>query len=300
MLDVEFKLLLVEDDPDDKAIFEHMLSKIDGLKYDIKWCNTFSSGQSEILKNHYDVIFMDYRLGEGDGISLLRYAKENDCHAPIIFLSAETGREIYKEIKQWGALNYLKKGEITPDHLAIAIDYAIEIAAQYQLLREIASHDGLTGLYNHREMHLLIDKELDRARRYNTSLSLIMLDIDHFKSINDTYGHLVGDCVLRWLAGLIEESSRACDINSRYGGEEFAIILPETTGDCTYKKAESLRQLIEKSQYSDEGVNISVTVSMGVSELGKDDTKISFIERADKALYSSKSMGRNRVCYEVG
>jgi len=299
MLDGELKLLLIEDDPEDKEIFDRMLSKIEGLAYSIKWCSSFASGQREILKGQYDVIFMDYRLGEGDGVSLLRYAKENDCRTPIIFLSAETGREIYKEIKQWGALNYLKKGEITPDHLAIAIDYAIEIAAQYQLLREIASHDGLTGLYNHREMHAFIEKEMNRAHRYGTPLSLIMLDIDHFKLINDNFGHLVGDCVLRWLAELIKESSRSCDINGRYGGEEFAIILPETTVDSTYKKAESLRQLIEKSPYCDDGVSVPVTISAGVAELGKGDTKISFIDKADKALYCAKSMGRNRVCCEI-
>ena len=183
--------------------------------------------------------------------------------------------------------------------MAIAIDYAIEIAAQYQLLREIASHDGLTDLYNHREMHVLLDKEIDRACRYTTSLSLIMLDIDHFKKINDNHGHLVGDCVIRWLADLIKESSRTCDINSRYGGEEFAIILPETTGESAYTKAEALRQLIETSSYSDDKINVSITVSMGVAEFDPNDTKISFIERSDKALYCSKSLGRNHVCYEI-
>ena len=299
MLEAELKLLLVEDDPEDKEIFERMLSKIDGLTYSIKWCSSFGSGKKEILNDCYDIIFMDYRLGEGDGIGLLRYAKENDCRTPVIFLSSETGREIYKEIKQWGALNYLKKGEITANHLAIAIDYAIEIAAQYQLLREIASHDGLTGLYNHREMHVLIDKEIDRARRYNTSLSLIMLDIDYFKKINDSFGHLVGDCVLRWLAELLKESSRGCDINSRYGGEEFAIILPETSGKSAYKKADALRKLVEKAPYSNGDVNIPVTISIGVSELDEFDSKVSFIDKADKALYCSKSMGRNRVCYEL-
>jgi len=299
MLDAELELLLIEDDPEDRDIFERMLSKIDGLVYKITWCDSYSSGKKEILNGSYDVIFMDYRLGEGDGIGLLRYAKENDCKTPIIFLSAETGREIYKEIKQWGALNYLKKGEITPDHLAVAIDYAIEIAAQYQLLREIASRDGLTGLYNHRELHLLIEKEISRARRYNTALSLIMLDIDYFKSINDNHGHLVGDCVLRWLAEIITESSRGSDINSRYGGEEFAIVLPETTGESAYAKAEALRQLIEKAPYSDGHINVSVTISAGIAELDDSDTEISFIDKADKALYCAKSMGRNRACYEA-
>ncbi len=300
MFQGELKLLLVEDDPEDKEIFNRMLSKIDGLTYSVKWCSSFASGKQEILNDQYDVIFMDYRLGEDDGVSLLRYAKEHGCRAPIIFLSSETGREIYKEIKQWGALNYLKKGEVTPDHLAIAIDYAIEIAAQYQLLREIASRDGLTALYNHGEMHLLLEKEMNHARRYNTSLSLIMLDIDYFKAINDSFGHLVGDCVLQWLAGLIKESSRSCDINGRCGGDEFVIILPETSGDSAYKKAESLRQLVEKNPYSDETVSLPVTISAGVSELSGDDTKVSFIDKADKALYCSKSMGRNCVSYEIG
>ena len=300
MLDSELKLLLIEDDPEDKELFDHMLSKIDGLSYTIKWCSSFDSGQKEILNDKYDVIFMDYRLGEDDGIGLLRYAKENSCRAPIIFLSSETGREIYKEIKQWGALNYLKKGEVTPDHLAIAIDYAIEIAAQYQLLREIASHDGLTGLCNYREVHVLLEKEMNRAHRYSAPLSLIMMDIDHFKVINDSFGHLVGDYVLRWLADLIKESSRSCDINARYGGEEFMIVLPETDGESAYHKAESLRQLIAKKPYINEAVSIPVTVSLGVAVLNKKDTKISFIDRADRALYSSKAAGRNRVSYEVG
>ncbi len=299
MFNGELKLLLVEDDPEDKEIFNRMLSKIEGLTYCIKWCSSFSSGQKEILDDQYDVIFMDYRLGEEDGVSLLRYAKEHGCRAPIIFLTSETGREIYKEIKQWGALNYLKKGDVTPDHLAIAIDYAIEIAAQYQLLREIASRDGLTDLYNYVEMHLLLEKEMNHARRYNASLSLIMLDIDCFKAINDSFGHLVGDCVLQWLADLIKNSSRNCDINGRCGGDEFAIILPETTGSSAYKKAESLRQLIEKNPYGDGAVNVPVTISAGVAELKGDDTKESFIHKADKALYCSKSMGRNCVRYEM-
>ncbi len=299
MLDSELKLLLIEDDPEDKELFDHMLSKIDGLSYTIKWCSSFTSGQKEILNDKYDVIFMDYRLGEDDGVGLLRYAKENSCRAPIIFLSSETGREIYKEIKQWGALNYLKKGEVTPDHLAIAIDYAIEIAAQYQLLREIASHDGLTGLCNYREVHVLLEKEMSRANRYNVSLSLIMMDIDHFKVINDSFGHLVGDYVLRWLADLIKGASRSCDINARYGGEEFMIVLPETDGESAYHKAESLRQLIEKRPYSNDAASIPVTVSLGVAVLNKKETKASFIGRADRALYSSKLMGRNCVSYEI-
>ncbi len=300
MFDGDLKLLLIEDDVEDKEIFHHMLSKIDELSYSIKWCSSFAAGKKEILNDQYDVIFMDYRLGEEDGVTLLRYAKEHGCRTPVIFLSSETGREIYREIKRWGALNYLKKGEVTPDHLAIAIDYAIEIAAQYQLLREIASHDGLTALYNHAEMHLLLEKEINHACRYSTPLSLIMLDVDWFKAVNDSFGHLVGDCVLRWLADLIKASSRSCDINGRCGGDEFAIILPGTTGDSAYKKAESLRRRVEEAPYSDGDVTIPVTISVGVAELHGEDTKVSLINKADRALYRSKSMGRNCVSYEGG
>lgn len=297
MSDDKLRLLLVEDDTEDLEIFERMLSKIDGLEYDLEWRSSYAGAQETILNEEFDVIFMDYRLGDGTGIDLLRYAKENNSRAPIIFLSAESSRDIYKEIKRWGALNYLKKGEITPNHLAIAIDYAIEIAAQYEFLRDIATHDGLTDLYNHREMHILLEKEIFRARRYSTPLSLVMFDIDKFKDANDKYGHLVGDQVLKWLADIVRDTSRRCDINARYGGEEFAIIMPETERARAAQKAEILRSKVEAQPCVGRGFSVGLTISIGVAELGDDDTKEMLINKADRLLYKAKAQGRNYVCY---
>jgi len=296
MFNDRLNILLVEDDPEDHEIFERMLSNIEGLEYTLEWKSTFDDGRMAILGKNYDVVFMDYRLGEHCGCELLQCANENDCRAPIIFLSAESSRDIYNEIKEWGALNYLDKNEITPNHLAIAIDYAIEIAAQYERLRNIATHDGLTGLYNHREMYLILSKEIDRARRYATPLSIIMFDVDFFKKINDTHGHLVGDNVVKWLADLMRESSRKSDVNARYGGDEFVVILPETNKKSAIIKAENLRAMTEGNSYTTKSLSISVTISAGVSELCEDDSKETFIEKADRALYRAKSKGRNRVC----
>ncbi|VAX08407.1 diguanylate cyclase (GGDEF domain) [hydrothermal vent metagenome] len=298
MSDDALKVLLVEDDSDDYAIFERMLSKIDGLQYDLEWRPSFAEGQTAIAENQYDVIFMDYRLGEYNGCELLQFAKENRCLAPIIFLSGECSSEIYKEIKKLGALNYLNKDEITPNYLAIAIDYAIEIAAQYERLKKIAAHDGLTNLLNHQEMYTMLTREIDRSRRYGTFLSMIMFDVDNFKMINDSYGHLVGDNVIRWLADLMRKSSRNVDINARYGGDEFVIILPDTKGQSALMKASHLCSAISKEPYTSYGQSVPVTISAGVAELCEGDTKEMFIEKADGALYLAKSRGRNCVYFK--
>ncbi|HHN65991.1 MAG TPA: diguanylate cyclase [Nitrospirae bacterium] len=175
---------------------------------------------------------------------------------------------------------------------------ARELKAANERLRDLALKDGLTGLYNHRYFQELLDKELSRARRYNHPISLIMLDIDHFKRINDTYGHPQGDVVLKEISRVIRDSLRDTDIAARYGGEEFAIVLPETDLKGALSVAERLRSEVEALMPVLDGNRIKVTISLGVTSIEDHSTVVEkkhLIDVADRALYCSKKKGRNRI-----
>lgn len=173
------------------------------------------------------------------------------------------------------------------------------IAIQNASLYEMATTDMMTRLKIHHYFHTLLPEEMERASRLSRSLSLIMADIDHFKLLNDTHGHQAGDMMLINVARIIKESIRSIDVASRYGGEEFAIILPGTEIHEALIVAERIRENIEKSIVSYNDKELNVTISIGVTQYDsdRDRAKNTLIERADKALYSSKRNGRNIVSF---
>jgi len=157
--------------------------------------------------------------------------------------------------------------------------------------------DGLTQIHNKRALFEALEKELMRARRYDRDLSLLMFDIDFFKRINDQYGHLAGDHVLRELARIVQERIRREEVFARYGGEEFVILLPETPLPGAAALAESLRARVANHAFVFQGERIPVTVSIGTALLGENDkVAADLIQRADEKLYEAKRGGRNRVC----
>lgn len=168
---------------------------------------------------------------------------------------------------------------------------------------EMSRHDGLTNLYNHSTFNALLEEEAMRTLRFNRQVSLLMLDIDHFKDVNDTYGHRAGDIALKSLSDLLMDESRAVDRVCRYGGEEFAVILPETDAGAAMQIAERLRAAINQQPFDiGGGKTISITVSIGVATYPQQvDSSAAFINAADGALYGAKHAGRNRVrLYEAG
>ena len=192
-----------------------------------------------------------------------------------------------KNRTEWGNYDLVFLGNLA-DSAAISLHNA--------QLYELAITDGLTKLFIHRYFQNRLDSELIRAKRYNSNISLLMLDIDHFKKVNDTYGHQEGDYVLKKFAKIISDHVRKVDIAARYGGEEFAIILPETGITGAEQVAEHLRYLIEKECFTIDGKSVPITASIGVSSWDKVVSKEEFIEQADRALYRAKHEGRNRVC----
>ena len=173
---------------------------------------------------------------------------------------------------------------------------ALENARLFSQVQQLAVTDSLTGLMNRRFFFLQLEKEFERARRYQKPLSLLMMDIDHFKTVNDTYGHLVGDQVLQELAWTFSNTCRKIDLVSRYGGEEFVILMPETKVEEAKIAAERLRQLIADMEILDGDTVIHITTSMGLSTMSENiESAAVLVDCSDQAMYTAKQNGRNRV-----
>lgn len=174
-------------------------------------------------------------------------------------------------------------------------DVIRKINFMYTQTKQLSITDALTNLYNRRYFETTFAREFARAKRYNSQLSLVVVDIDWFKKINDTYGHSCGDYVLRELSWLMAENFRQTDIIFRYGGEEFVILLTETDGNSAIIPVERLRRAVEDNKFKFKGVELNVTISAGISS-NKDVNEVcQMFDNADKALYQAKEEGRNRV-----
>jgi two-component system cell cycle response regulator len=180
--------------------------------------------------------------------------------------------------------------------LALQAAEALVRARLYEQAEKLATTDGLTGLVNRRSFNEQLEQRLREATRYDRPLSLLLLDIDHFKKVNDTHGHPAGDAVLRGVAKLAQKAARDTDVAARYGGEELALILPETDARGAMVIAERLRKLVETTAHASELGPLKVTVSIGVSTTGqRAKAPADLLEQADRALYRAKHAGRNRV-----
>lgn len=173
-----------------------------------------------------------------------------------------------------------------------------DMEAQYhETIYNMTIVDGLTGVNNKRYLLETLEREIPRARRHNRPLSMIIFDIDHFKQVNDTYGHLAGDYVLKEMAQLIKSRIRPDDTLGRYGGEEFVVVLPETDKPGAVHIAEEIRKLVASHAFTFERERMSVSISIGVALLRDSDAVDDLIAAADERLYAAKNGGRNRVCY---
>jgi len=173
---------------------------------------------------------------------------------------------------------------------------AVAKNSEASLTRSKLKHDKLTGAISKDSFNEIIGLKIMEAKHVNSALSLILFDIDHFKKINDTYGHLVGDTILKELADLVRNNLRESEYFVRWGGEEFVILLPGTSLQGAQMVAEKLRRVVREHDFSEVG---GVTCSFGVTTLKEDDTIKSFIKRADEALYEAKNEGRNRVKVKI-
>jgi diguanylate cyclase (GGDEF)-like protein len=201
-----------------------------------------------------------------------------------------------------GELTFTRKSKFSAaesnelELLLCSLVHPLRNALLYRSALLKAQRDPLTGVYNRAALNETLAREVELAQRHKTPLSIIVLDIDHFKNINDGYGHAAGDCLLKGLAESACASIRRCDMLFRYGGEEFVVVLNNTDAKGAQRLAERIRRNIEKEEYPCDAAPIRMTISAGVASLRGRDTEAKLFERADEALYRAKSAGRNRVC----
>lgn len=210
---------------------------------------------------------------------------------PLIFFGEKLGVLMLESAKPQ---NFTDENVTPLESVADICAGAIQNAHHFEKAQQLAYIDGLTGIYNRRYFEMEISSEIERASRYNGSLAVIMIDIDNFKRLNDEFGHLLGDEVLRQVSNAFGQQLRKVDVVCRYGGEEFAILVPQTSGGNALEVAEKLRRMVETYRFP--GVPVKVTISAGVAEFpahGK--TRDELVAAADAALYASKEAGRNRV-----
>ena len=182
------------------------------------------------------------------------------------------------------------------EQLLCSLLYPLRNALLYQDALQLAQKDPLTGTCNRAALDEMLRRELSHTERHDSSCALIVLDIDHFKSINDHYGHIIGDCALRAVANTTGSCIRDGDLLFRYGGEEFVVLMRETDLEGARLLAERIRHNIENTPCQCSGASIDLTVSAGVAAFRKEDSPLSLFARADRALYQAKQGGRNRVC----
>ena len=173
-----------------------------------------------------------------------------------------------------------------------------ELAQKNALLENLANIDSLTEINNHRFFHNFLDTEINRSIRNNSTISILLADIDHFKQFNDTYGHQVGDFMLKEFCRVAKENIREYDLIARYGGEEFVFVLPETEPEEAMTAAEKIRTIVDDYEFDDGSRTYRLTISIGVASARPEDKEFSkneFINLADNALYEAKAAGRNRT-----
>lgn len=291
------KILMIDDDRMQFRLTQAHFEKFQAARYDLEWAETYEDGLAKLLGGGYTACLLDYQLGDRDGLQLLREAVAAGCATPIVFVTAESSAMVDIEAMNAGALDYLVKGEITASTLERSLRYARKLGETLQTLREMATRDLLTGLMTRREFERLLSEEAERSRRFEQPVALVMIDIDHFKSVNDTHGHPVGDVVLREVGRRLPGLVRAVDRVARYGGEEFALLLVQTDRPGALELARHVCASVSASPVTlKTGEELNVTVSAGVAALFTDAADMAgLIAAADKALYAAKTRGRNRA-----
>lgn len=251
-----------------------------------------------VSENDIDVILLDIILPDITGLELLCFMQgsERTKNIPIIMITGLTSSSDVKKALDAGALDYVRK-PFENIELIARVHSALRLKFKQDLLNELAQKDPLTQLYNSRYFHLALTEFMKKKADYANGIALVMLDCDHFKKINEIYSHMTGDDVLVGVANVLNKSIKRTDIPCRYGGEEFCLIMPDTTLFQTYNVAERIRTDISKLAFTYEDQSFNVTVSLGVSHLPADANRseLSLLNEAGLALYSAKRNGRNRA-----
>lgn len=293
------KILIVDDE---LLTIKNLKYSFEQDNYEVESTDDSDEALKRIITNEYDAIILDLILPETDGLEFCQKIREIS-NVPILVLSANNEDMSKILALEYGADDYITK-PFMPEELEVRLRVGKRILDLQQSLKEAlevqryqAQHDRLTGIFNHVEILNILEKELDRAGRQNGDLAVIMGDLDHFKKVNDTYGHVAGDAVLVEVAARMKNNIRLYDSAGRYGGEEFLLVLPGCTTDEVMIIAHRILESISKDPVMFNNIPIKVTISLGAAVHGTGDntSTTELVQLADTALYKAKQNGRNRV-----
>ena len=288
-------ILVVDDNP---SIGKLIKQYLESFGHTVDPVETGEDALGLLSSRTYDIVITDIVLPGLDGMGVLEEVKSKDPSIEVIVITGYASIESAVQFMKAGALDYITK-PISRDHLDIVIQKALErkdlirAAGERDKYLKLSLTDSLTGLYNHKYFQEHLARELVKSKRCGTNCSLLLLDVDNFKSINDSLGHQAGDRVLRDIADRISHTRRAYDIIARYGGEEFAIIMPESDTQNAKSLAERILPMISDNKF--ENLRSPVTVSIGIASAPVHaHSREDLIQKADIALYHSKWNGKNR------
>ena len=288
------KILIVEDE---LLIARNLAKKLKKLGYYVTAIvSSYEAAFQSIRDCCPNLILMDIVIkGEKDGIHTATEINEN-YHIPIIYLTAYADDVTLERAEKTGSYGYILK-PYSEKELHASIKMALSKHKQYEHILEKSILDPLTDLFNRRYMEEALEKELSRAERHQYPISLILIDIDHFKQVNDKYGHHTGDEVLKVIANVLRNSVRQSDIICRYGGEEILILLPECSLQQSFFIADSIRKDISQIELDYNSHHLSnITISAGIASYpDHGSNRKTIIHAADVALYQAKANGRNQV-----
>jgi two-component system, cell cycle response regulator len=312
-------VLVVDDEPTLRSVLRQVLED-DG--YFVTDAPCAEQALESFRQRPVPLVISDIVMGKMSGLELLREIKQIEPETLVIMMTSHASLEAATNALRSGAYDFLlkpfeditlisavaarasEKIRLTESNRELVESLrrkAEELEHANSMLRELAERDGLTGLHNHRYFREALDRELARSARHRRLFSLVMIDIDHFKRFNDTYGHLAGDEALKHLAGILQNLCRSSSVVARYGGEEFVMIVPENDSEGARVFADRVRDTVELTPFrnSGEALSLPLTISLGISTFPEDGIDArTLIQRADKALYYAKADGRNTVrCY---
>jgi two-component system, cell cycle response regulator len=297
-----FTVAVVDDDVSIRRLVRLFLKR-EG--YAVIECTTGEEARAVLPTTFWDLAILDRKLPDLDGLDLCQELKSKPGFRTryIIMLTGEDEQEDKVQGLELGADDYITKPFQYPELLARVragkriVDLQKELVETNRRLELLSITDGLTKLHNHRFFQDELARAFEESHRYQRPLSLAMIDIDFFKKVNDTYGHAVGDDVLKRVAEIYRESVRSTDLVARYGGEEFAVMMPETDLEDAMTFAEKIRSIIETTPVETQAGPLQITVSLGVASVPRSTINGSkeLIVAADKALYRAKKGGRNQV-----
>ena len=283
-------ILLVDDDALASAVYAELL-RASGMIVTV--LNDPLKIIQSIEGSFFDIIIMDLQMPGTDGIEIAKIIRQFQSHLsiPILFLSSEEDKTIQMQARQFGGDDFISK-RADLDALVALIHLRVQRA---RMMRSLIEKDGLTGLLNHRRFKERVGHEMARVNRTKTQFCVAMIDVDHFKKVNDNYGHPVGDQVLSILSRTLVGWVRKTDVVGRYGGEEFAVLLLDTSPHAVFEVLDNFRKHFAKIVFDGKPDLFSLTLSIGVAGSDAQADAAALFAEADRALYLAKNNGRNQL-----